>query len=354
MAIQTFALKPGRINKFKGQILKHALPDECLSRAGRQIRMPQNQSDTYVARRWLPYRAAGTSAEGQNRFFADGTGDRGNLVVQENLLGDGVSPEPESITPLDLTVVIQHYGCVYGFTDKTFYLYEDDVPKAMTEQVGERVTLVNEMICWGQLRGVTNVFYGGTGTSMATVNGPLTLPLVRKVTKNLRANHGRPVTKMLSPSPKFDTSAVQAAFGVYAHTDLEPDIRDLPNFTPAEKYPETALPYEVGKVEGFRFFCSADLVEIQDAGAAVGGLGLQSQSGTLIDVYNLIVLAQDAFSQIALRGMDAMKPTFIPPSQISKSDQLGQRGYVGTSWWKAVLVENHGWMANVMVGITNL
>ena len=61
------------------------------------------------------------------------------------------------------SVVMQQYSCLYGFTDKTFELYEDDVPQAMQEQVGERVALVNEMIVYGALRASTNQFYGGTG-----------------------------------------------------------------------------------------------------------------------------------------------------------------------------------------------
>ncbi len=51
MAIQTYGLSPGRIDKYKGEILKHAVPRECLSRFGRQVTMPKNSSDTYVARR---------------------------------------------------------------------------------------------------------------------------------------------------------------------------------------------------------------------------------------------------------------------------------------------------------------
>lgn len=344
-----------RIGKFKGAILKHAVPVEILCRQGRQEDMPKNNSDTYVARKWLPYGALSTNGNTQNRFYADGTGDRGNAIVQAHQVQEGVTPTPDSLTPLDATTVIQQYGCLYGYTDKTFYLYEDDVPKAMIEQVGERLTLVNELIVWGALRSTTNVFYGGTGTSLATVNGRMTLPMIRKMVKNLQANHAKEVNKMLAASPKFDTSAVSGGYCVYCHTDFEPDIRDLPGFVPTEKYASgTPMPHEVGKVERFRFFTSPDFPSIQDAGAAIGVLGLQSTSGTLIDVYPFVVLAQDAFSQIAVRGLNNMKPSHLPPGKIDKSDLLGQRGYVGASWWKAVLIENNGWMAAGFAGITSL
>lgn len=351
MAIQTFTSTPARIAKYKGQILKHAVPRECLGRTGRQVQMPKNNSDTYVARRWLPYGATATNGNTQNRFFQDGTGDRGNALLQAHQVQEGVTPTPDSIVPVDITVVIQQYGCLYGFTDKTFNLFEDDIPQEMIRQVGERVTLVNEMVAYGALRGSTNQYYGGTGTSIATVNGGFTLGLVRKIAKNLMANHGKMVNKVLRASGDFGTDAVADGFTVYCHTDLEPDIRDLPNFTSAEKYASgKPMENELGKCERFRFITSPDLPSLQDAGAAIGATGLYSTTGVNIDVYPFIVAAEDAWSQIAVRGMQSLNPTYIPPGQKDKSDPLGQRGYAGTSWWKVVMIENNGWMAVGNVG----
>jgi len=351
MAMQNFTLTPGRINKFKGQILSHAVPPEVLGKTGRQIPMPKNQSDTYVARRWLPYGALATNANTQNQFFQNGAGDRGNAVIQAHQTQEGVTPLPDNIVPLDITVVMQQYACLYGFTDKTYDLYEDDIPKAMIEQIGERVTFVNEMIIYGALRGCTNQYYGGTGTSVATVNGGLTLGMIRKIAKNLQANHGKPVNKVLKSSQNFGTDAIAEGYTVYCHTDLEPDIRDLPNFVPTERYATgTPMQHEIGKCERFRFITSPDLPSLQDAGAAFGATGLYSTSGANIDVYPFIVAAQDAWGQVAVRGKDALNPTYLPPGEKSKSDPLGQRGYAGTIWWKAVMIENQGWMAVGNVG----
>jgi N4-gp56 family major capsid protein len=351
MAVQNFSMTPARLGKYKGMILAHAVPEEILGKTGRQIPFPKNNSDTYVARRWLPYGATATSASSQNQFFQNGTGDRSAAIVQAHQTQEGVTPAPDNITPLDITVVMQQYACLYGFTDKTYDLYEDDIPKAMIEQIGERVTFVNEMIIYGALRACTNVYYGGTGTSIGTVNGGLTLGMLRKITKNLQANHGKEVNKMLRASQQFGTDAISSGYTVYSHTDLEPDIRDLPGFTPTERYASgTPMPHEVGKVERFRFITSPDLPSIQDGGAAVGGTGLSSTTGANIDVYPFIVAAQDAWGQVAVRGKDSLNPTYLPPGEKSKSDPLGQRGYAGTIWWKAVMIENSGWMAVGNIG----
>ncbi len=357
MAIQTFALQSGRINKYAGQILSHAVPQEVLGRAGRQVRMPKNQSDTYVARRWLPFGATTTDKNTINRFFQDGNGaDRATAIANAHLVAEGVTPTPDSITPQDTTVVLSQYSCLYGFTDKTFYLYEDNIPDEMSRQVGERVTFVNEMIIYGALKACTNAFYGGTGTTVATVNGGLTLGLIQKVVMNLQANHAMMVTSVLKASGLFGSDPVAAGFLVYCHTDLEPDIRALPDFTPTEKYASgTPMENEVGKCQRFRFITSPDLPSIQNGGAAVGATNLYSTTGTSLDVYPLIVVAQDAWSQIAVRGLDGnVDPTYLKPGEKSKSDPHGQRGYCGTIWWKAVMIENNGWMAVVNVGRKNL
>ena len=316
MTMQSFGLAKGRINKFKGEILAHAVPLEVLGRTGRQVPFPKNNSDTYVARRWLPYGATALNASSQNQFFQNGPGDRGNAIVQAHQVTEGVTPAPDSIVPYDITVVLQQYSCLYGFTDKTYDLYEDDIPKAMIEQVGERVTFVNEMIIYGALRACTNAYYGGTGASISTVSGPLTLGFLRRIARNLQANHGKPVNKVLKASGNFGTEAVAEGYTIYSHTDLEPDIRDLPNFVPAEQYASgTPIANEIGKCERFRFITSPDLPSLQDAGAAIGGTGLSSTTGVSVDVYPLIVTAQDAWGQVAVRGKESLDPTFLTPGE---------------------------------------
>ena len=160
---------------------------------------------------------------------------------------------------------------------------------------------------------------------------------------------------MLGSSTNFDTSAVPEGFVVYCNTDMEPDIRDLPNFTPAEKYASgKPMPYELGMCERFRFIMSPDLPSQQNAGAAIGATGLYSTTGVSIDVYQFIVAAENAWSQIAVRGRQSLETTYLEPGKKDKADPLGQRGYAGTAWWKAVMVENPGWMAVGNVGVRTL
>lgn len=344
-----------RIGRWKGGILGHAEPVEYMAKYGRQIKMPKNSSDTIIERRWLPYGATATNGTTQNRFYQDGNGDRAAAIVQAHQLAEGITPSPDSIIPVDVPAVMQEYNCLYSWTDKVEDVYEDDIPAEMKKQIGERISFVNELIIYGVLKAGTNQYFGGTGTTIATVNGEITLQMIQKMVVNLKGNHAKPITSMLKASQNFGTDAVRMGYVVFAHTDMQPSIELIAGFKGVELYASgSPMPGEIGKAGEFRFILHPDLPPIQNAGAAIGSDGFKSTSGTLNDVYPFIVVAEDAFAQVAFRGMSASDPTYLPAKEKSKSDPHGQRGYAGAKWWKAVMRENEGWMAVGNVAIPAL
>lgn len=343
MAIQQFSTQAARVNKLKGEILAHAMPVEVLGITGMQKQMPRNQGDNVTFRRWLPF--GGTD----NKWI---TGSNVNTFASSHITTEGVTPTADTITAVDITATLQQYACLYAVTDKVADLYEDDVPAEMKKQTGERVGLIREMVRFGALKGMTNIFYGGAGTSKATVNGTLTLNLLRKISRSLKANHAKMVTQILAPSPNFATAPVEASYLVFCHTDLEPAIRDLPGFKHVAEY-GTRRPVhemEIGSVESFRFILSPELAADINAGAAVGATGLFSTGGSNIDTYPVIVTAEDAWGQVALRGANSLDVTYIAPGTKDKNDPLGQRGYIGAKFYHTAVVLNNGWGALAWVG----
>ena len=135
---------------------------------------------------------------------------------------------------------------------------------------------------------------------------------------------------------------------------FEADIRDLAGFKHVSEYGSRKVvsPYEIGSVENFRFITSPELAPYAAAGALIGATGMTGT--TNIDVYPFIMVGEDAWGQLALRGMDAIDPTYIPPGQKDKSDPLGQRGYVGAKFYMACTMLNEGWMAVAEAGVTAL
>lgn len=344
--MQAYNTVAQRIGRMKGAILAHAIAREVLGITGTPHKMPKNSSDTVVFRRWLPYGATATNSTTINQIIAD---------PNAHLIQEGVTPDADTIVPQDISVQLNQYGCLYMYTDKAADLNEDDIPSEMLKQTGERMGLVREMIRYGALKGCTNKFYSG-GTTRATVDEAITLNFLRKISRNLQANHGDFVTSILAASANYNTAPVEAGFLVFCHTDCENDIREVPGFRAVAEYGSRKPMHEMelGSVDRFRFIVSPELRPIADVGAAVGTTGLVSTTGTLIDVYPVIVVAEKAWGDVALRGGNSFAPTHIPHSTKDKSDPHGQRGYIGSMFWSAMFVQNDGWMAVGEVGVTNL
>lgn len=347
MTMQFLATQNPRVGIWRARILKHAQPVISLGTVGINDDFRRNQGDIARYRRWLP---RGASAAQPNRFFLDGPGDRSQAYVAQHLTSEGVTPPAESIGAQDIQVQLQQFSILYGYTDKTFDFYEDDIPKAMTQITGEAVGLVNEMVLFGVLKGCTNRFFGGTGTTRATVNGRISLTRLRAIARSLRLNHAKTVTRMERPikAGLYGTAPVGVCHPVWIHTDLIPDVLDLPNFTPVEEYPDTerAVDNEVGKCESFRFIGSPELVAVQNSGAAVAGSvpALQATGGTFADVYQVIVGSQDAWGHVGL-NLGKGSVTAIPVGQRDKADPHGQRGFVGAKWYYNAVILNDLQMA---------
>lgn len=344
--MQQFSTQAQRIGILKGEILAHADPKEVLGITGMQKKMPKNVGETVKFRRWLPF--GGTD----NRWV---TGANVAGYANAHLTAEGVTPSADTLTAVDVSATLSQYSCLYALTDKVVDLYEDDVASEMKKQTGQRIGLVREMVRYGALKGMTNAYYAG-GTSRSTVDLSLTVNLIRKVTRQLKANHAEMVTSILDSSPKFGVSSVEAAFLVFAHTDMEAAIRDLDGFIHVADYGQRQVihPLEIGSVESFRFILSPELAPYIDAGAAVGTTGLYSTGAANIDVYPVLVCGEDAWGQVALRGDSALDVTYIKPGTKDTADPLGQRGYIGAKTWHTALMLNQGWAAVIECGTPNL
>jgi N4-gp56 family major capsid protein len=352
MAIQNYGTVASRnlIRAAQG-MLEHAQPITVLGDFGTQREMPQNSTDTLVFRRTLPFgaSAAGTTIENTSRYV--GTPD---ITASNFVLAEGVTPNSNTISFQDVSVQLQQYGVLFKYSSKTEQLYEDDIPGEMVKLTGETLAEVMEQVRYGVLKAGSTVIYAN-GSSRSAVNTAISLNAIRKAARTLESNRARRVTSRLAPGVNFGTRAVQPAYVVFCHTDAVSDIRNLPGFTRVEEYGSFKPIHdrEVGACEDFRFVSSPLLKSFLASGSATVN-GMLSVGAANVDVYPFIVIGEDCWGQVALKGMSAIKPVVLKASQTNHANPLGQFGYVGASTWFATVRLNDAFMARIEAGVTAL
>lgn len=313
------------------EMLEHARPIIVLSDYGQSKPMPKNKAEQVKFRRPVPYSVSTTQ------------------------LTEGVTPTSHKTRYEDVPATMGQYGDLAEITDRVNDLAEDPVLSDMSVLSGEQAAETIEMVTWGVIKGGTNVVYAAADDAARTdVGNAINLSAQRTATRFLNAQRGRKITQKMASTVKYGTEPVAPAYLAFGHTDLESDIRDMPGFVPCEKYGSMQpLPYEVGKVEDVRYILTPLLEPFTDAGATASGTGMLT-SGTLVDVYPVVVIAKEAYGLVPLRGVGSISPTVLNPGTVSKSDPLGQRGYVGWKTWFVCVILNQAWMVRMEVGASEL
>ena len=334
MPLATYSSPAQRIGRIKGQILKHAIHTATVEISGEVYTQPVKMGDTVVFRQVVPF---GATAAAPNTF---------TTTAAAHLMQEGSTPTAESLVILDTTVQVQKYGALYGYTEKEDSLGEDDIPMWMEEQLGERMGLVRELVYVGALQGCTNRMWSG-GTTRLTTDEPVTLNLVNRATRSLAASHGKFVRAAVSSSGNYGTVSLQKTYLAFGNTDAQQDIEAIPGYKAVSDYGSMKVAHEmeIGCVGSVRFILSPDMPKVADIGAAIAGTTNLSTTGTSADVYQLFIVAKDAWGHTAFRGLSAFKYNHIPVGKVDKSDPTGERGYCSTTFYDAGVVTNQGWLA---------
>lgn len=261
-------------------------------------------------------------------------------------LTEGVTPVSKKLTKTDITATLTQYGDWMELTDVVADTHEDPVLQQMVEVLSEQAPQMMEIVTYGVLKAGTNKFYTN-GSARTDVNTPVSLTFQRKVTRALKRQLARPITKVLSPSVQYGTSPVAPAYIAITHTDVESDIRNMPGFIPVEQYSGmTPYPMEVGKVENVRYLTTTLMSPYEDGGGTYNGSGVAmlSTTGSAADVYPIMYIGRDAYATVPLRGKNAITPMVVNPKPVN-GDPLGQRGSVGWKTYHTAAILNDLWMA---------
>ncbi|MDY0073738.1 MAG: N4-gp56 family major capsid protein [Thauera sp.] len=311
------------------KMLEHAEPILVLSKFGDSKPQPKNKAEAVKFRRPVPFAPALTP------------------------LVEGVTPTAQAMAYEDVPATLDQWGAVVEITDKVADLAEDPVLSDASMLCGEQAAETIEAVTWGVLKGATNVFYAN-GSAVGDVNTAISKDKLRAVVRALQTQRAKPITRMLDSSPGHKTTPIEGGYVAFAHTDMASDIRDLAGFVPVAQYGSRnpLCPEELGTVENVRFILSPLLTPALNAGSSTAN-GMKVET-TKVDIYDLVVVGMHSYGLVPLKGASAIKPSVINPNTPSKSDPLGQRGYVGWKAWYTALVLNQAWIARVRCGVKAL
>ena len=345
MATQNYSTVASRnLIRAEAKMLIHAEPIRVLGMFGAQKEQPLRKTDTIVFRRLKPFNA--TAAEIPN------------ITATDFVTAEGVTPTANTISYTDVTITLQQYAVLFKFSSKAQLMYEDDIPDDMTKLTGETLAEVAELVCYGQVKSGTSLVYAN-GLTLVGVASAVSLNRLRLCARTLETNRARRVTTSIKPGPDFGSSSVEATYLVFHHTDCNSDIRDLAGFTKREDYGSSVKPVhprEIGACEEFRFIPSPLFAPSLAAGAAVGVTGMKAANATNIDVYPMLIMAEDAWGHVSLKGngYTGISPTIIPCNVKNHANPSGMFGFVGADFWYNCVRLNENWMVNLKVAVTDL
>ncbi|MFQ2043042.1 N4-gp56 family major capsid protein [Aeromonas sp. s11] len=314
------------------KMLEHAEPILVLQKFGDPKPQPKNKGQTVKFCRPVPFAPATTP------------------------LTEGVTPASKKMAYQDVTVGMSQYGDWCEITDVIADTHEDPVLQDVQMLLGEQAGETFELLTWGVISGGTNVIYAN-GSARNGVNTAISLNKLRLAARSLKKQRAKKITKILAPSVNVATKPVEAAFVVVAHTDCDSDIRGLAGFKSVAEYGtrQPLCPEEIGSVEEFRFVLSPVLASLPDAGGAKGSM--VSTGGTSADVYPMVVLAQNAFGIVPLKGNGgpgSIVPMILNPNTPRGGDPLGQRGSASWKSWFTAVRLNELWLTRIEVAVTAL
>lgn len=252
-------------------------------------------------------------------------------------LTEGVAPASDNMSKTDITATIKTYGAYVEWSDDVELTSPDAILTELDELEGEQSGQSIDLLRRDTLIAGTSVSYA-TGSVRGTVNTILTTTLLAKAHRLLRANNASWIRSYLSGSTKVGTVPIRNSFVALTHPHVGYDVRNMNGFRSIEEYgqiqPIHEAEYGALPSAGIRFLESTQAKVYADAGAAaagVGGVAVQSTTGTSADVYLSLIFAMNAFGVVPLRG-NAIKTFLKPRGSSGIADPLDQ---VGTLGWKA-------------------
>lgn len=325
------------------EMLKMVENIQVLGMFGDQKSQPLNKTDTVVFRRLKPFNSTATETP--------------NITAASFITAEGTTPASNTISYTDVSSTVEQFSVLFKFSSKAQLLYEDDIPGDMKKLTAQTLAEVAELVAYGQVKAGSSVIYAN-GSTRVGVNTAISLRKLQQSARTMESNRGKHVTSSIAPGQNFGTAAVEPAYLVFYHTDGSSDVRALPGFTKRVEYGSAIKPVhprEIGACEEFRFIPSPLFAPYLALGSSTLN-GMVSAGSSAVDIYPFIIVAENAFGHISLKGngFTGISPTVISAATKNHANPSGMFGYVGADFWYSCVRLNENWMTRVECGVSDL
>jgi len=328
-------------------LLKRGLPYMVLERFGQSKPLPANNTKTVKFRRYYLDSTWSSFSDFNPQEYFDGS----NFTPTNKVLTEGVTPDATLLESSDYEATLVQYGDRVVITDIIMDTHEDPIMQEAVDILGEQAAVIIEKTRYNVVKAGSNVFYAN-GTARTDVNTVIALADQRAVTRFLKRQLAKPITKTVKSSASYGTEAIAPSFVGICHPDMENDLRSISSFVPAEKYGSmTPWEGEIGKIEDCRYIFSTIIESFAGGGNSGGSSVIETSS--IADVYPILYFARDAFGIVAFKGKNSLTPMVVNPTP-SDSDPLAQRGHVSWKAYSATIILNDFFMARLEVACTDL
>ncbi len=262
-------------------------------------------------------------------------------------------PLRSTITPsvTDITATVQKYGQSLYITEEVDLVnyngYTGELNRALAVAAGRSLNQLQR----NELEDNLSAVYASGVNGAANVANAISVSDIVGTVNWLARNNGLPFTDRSGGSGNENTSPIPPCYLGFAHVDVEEDIRLLPGFWPAESYMSQTELYrgEFGRVGRVRFLSSTEGSIDTNTGVAVGSTGLRA-TGTKVDVYNTVIIAQNAHGSLGLdkahpskafqAGKDSVPTVQLlsSPRQVSIVDTLAELATMSYKTWHAAKI----------------
>lgn len=291
--------------------------------------------------------------------------------IVDTPIAEGVTPNFVNLQHTTIKHVLQQYGSYVNTTDIMMAASHDPIVQVITERQAQQAGETLDFISYKEFRAGSQVGYarsaGATGRSdvnlhIAGTNAtPPAAPwnvnqttLLDRAIRVLENNDATKIKEQLDASDGVTTSPLRESFVAIGHVDLRQDLEKIPGYVPVEQYADQSdvMEGEVGAARGVRFILTTQAMPFKGAGAAVGTTGLKSTGGN-IDVYPIVIMAQDFGGCATLGGKDSLRSKVVTPKP-GPGDPLGQRGTVAWDTMYSCVILQDLYLYRIEVGASDI